>query len=286
MRVDKIDITQIKDSDTLLAFYHMNIEPIRKGYKNLLNKKFDGCEKLPFHKFVQRINIEEIKHGDIIIKSIHDGSLSISIYNGNSSKPIFGSFFRILDKRISAEYLIWFFSQVEIKNYLGIHATGGVINRIPLQVLYDVFIPIPKIINSKQKKNKTILSKKQESPVREIIRNFYQDYQENLNANRLETAIILAGAICEAILYEALIEEGVPEKILSQNKTLGTLLEFAEIKELNKLLKVNLTHFENIKQQRNKTIHIGSSIKRLENGEIINKEVFNDFDHIIKNFGI
>ncbi len=80
MRVDKIDITQIKDSDTLLAFYHMNIEPIRKGYKNLLNKKFDGCEKLPFHKFVQRINIEEIKHGDIIIKSIPGGSLSISIF--------------------------------------------------------------------------------------------------------------------------------------------------------------------------------------------------------------
>ncbi len=69
MRIDKVNITPIKDSDTLLAFYHMNIAPIRKGYKNFLNKKFNGCEKLPFHKFVQRINIEEIKQGDIIIKS-------------------------------------------------------------------------------------------------------------------------------------------------------------------------------------------------------------------------
>jgi len=285
MRFDKVNINQIKKSSTFLVKYHLDIEPINKRYQNLLYKQMKDSNKVPFNKLTSRVQNKELEKGDIIIKNYPDGSLVFEIAKKTAKEKPNWIKYRVIDNRVSPEYLLWFFSKKEVLEYLSLHATGAVIRRIPSQVIDGILIPIPKVINGKSKKSKVTFTNSN-SLIRQIIQNFYLDYQENLNMNRFDTAIILAGAICEAILYESLLEVGVPEKILSQNKTLGHLIEYAQIKEFDKIFGINLTHFESIKQQRNKTIHIGSAIKRLENGELIDKLSFKDFDNIIKHFGI
>lgn len=284
MRFKKANINQVAKAGTFHAQYHLDIEPIKKRYNNHLNKKFKGCDKLPFSKIANKISRENQKKGDILLRNFPDGKLFLLVLKTKPDNKLSNTVYRIIDSRISAEYLIWYLSHNEVKNYLKVHATGGVIRTFPLKLLNELLIPIPKVIGAKQKKSKVSFVDSV-SPLREIIRHFYQDYKDNYEEKRYEAAIILAGAICEAILYEALVDEGVTEDLLSQ-KTFGTLIEFAKVKELDKLLNINLTHFENIKKQRNSTIHIGSSLQRYQKGEIINKDAFIDFDHIIKNFGI
>jgi hypothetical protein len=285
MRFNTVNINQIKKSSTFLVQYHLDIEPINTRYQNLLSKQMKNSIKVPFNKLTNRVQNREIEKGDIIIKNYPDGRLLFELAKKAGKEKPYWIKYRVIDNRVSPEYLLWFFSKKEILEYLSLHATGSVIRMIPSKVVEGILIPIPKVISDRSKKSKVSFTNNN-GLIRQIIQNFYLDYQENLNMNRFETAIILAGAICEAILYESLLEVGIKEKILSQNKTLGHLIEYAQIKELDKTLGINLTHFENIKQQRNKTIHIGSAIKRLENGEIIEKQIFKEFDNIIKHFGI
>jgi hypothetical protein len=286
MRSKKINIKQIKNSNTLSIPYHMDIVPIRRKYEKFLNKKFSDNVKVPFKKLVEKVNNDESQIGDIIIFNYIEAKLKIEVIQKNKkTKKFIHNVFRVIDDRVSAQYILWIFSQNEVKEYIKIHAVGSLLRHIPLQVIENLMIPIPRLLDKNSSKNRITISTNH-NPVREVIKNFYLDYQENFNSNRYNTAIILAGAICEAILYESLIEVGIPEKILSQNKTLGTLIEYAHIKELDKHYKINLTHFESIKQERNKAIHIGLAVKKLKEGEIISQYAFKDFDQIIKNFGI
>jgi hypothetical protein len=285
MRIEKVNINQIKKSNTFIIQYHLDIEPIHRKYLSLLNKTFKDSIKIPLSQLTNKIVNNVIEKGDVIIKNFPDGRLVFEIAKTITKGKSNWIRYRIIDKRVSPEYLLWFLSKKEIMHYLSIHATGSVIRVIPPKFIEELSIPLPTVINLKNRRSKLSLSYG-DSSIRKIIQSFYQDYQENFDMNRFDTAIILAGAICEAILYESLIELGVSEKILSQNKTLGQLIEFAQIKELDSIYGINLTHFESIKQQRNKTVHIGSALKRLENGEILDKSIFREFDNIIKIFGI
>lgn len=285
MKIRKVNISQIRESVNLSAQYQISIGAAIRNYQSLLNRKFKKNKKLTFSELTEELTVDNAIKDDILIMNHLGGKQIIEIVSEvKKIKSIYNAY-RIVDKRISSQYLLWFLSKKEIKDYLLVNTTGGVIRRFPIKVFEELLIPLPTIINKKNTRNRLVLQK-DDNLIRRIIRNFYQDYQDNLDNKSFDTAIILAGAICEAILYESLIELGVPENILSRNKTLGTLIEFAQIKELDKTYGVSLAHFENIKQHRNKAIHIGSAIKRLEKGEIINLEVFKDFDNIIKNFGL
>lgn len=280
-----INISQVRKYGMLKTSYNKNIESIKRNLGILLDKKFKDSLKIPFKDLVTRVSNGDMQEGDIVIKSLFNQDLLIEVDKKLDKKNSINIRYRIKDNRISANYLLWFFSKPEVTEYLKIHLTGTVIRRIPIEIVLNMLIPIPPILDKKHKNNRIVLSDKK-SPIREIIGKFYQDYQINFKENRLETSIILAGAICEAILYESLLDVGVSDKILSQNKTLGSLIEYAQIKELDKEYEVNLTHFEAIKQNRNKTIHIGSALKTLEAGSSVDREIFKDFDNIIKNFGI
>lgn len=285
MKIKTINIEQVRESKILNTRYHMDIVPIMKKYNDLLNKKFKDCLKVPFRDLTEEISNGQVEKDDIIIKNLPNGKLAIEIAKKSQKVKSVWAKYRVCDKRVSSQYILWHFSNKEVKDFMGVHAIASVLGQIPLSIIENLVIPIPKLLIHNSTKNKVTVSTKKNA-VREIIRRYYEDYQENYNANRFDTAIILAGAICEAILFEALVEVGISESILSRNKTLGTLIEYAQIKELDKIFNVNLTHFESIKQHRNKAIHIGLAIKKLENGEIIDKNAFKDFDHIIKNFGI
>jgi len=285
MKINKVHIAQIHKSKTFLAFYHVNIEPIKKGYHDYLNRKLKDSTKLPFYELTDRVDASEAHMGDIVIRNHPSGKLLIEIIKNPKTVKSNWIIYRINNKKVSPEYLLWHFSKPKIKDFINIHAVGSVIRNIPLQVIEDILVPIPKVLDKKSKKSRISL-KTDNNLVREYIRNFYSDYQENLNNKRYETSIILAGAICEAILFEILVELGVPAKMISQNKTLGTLIDYAKIKEVDKELGIDLSYFDNIRKNRNKSVHIGAAVKRLETGEIFDKTVFNSFDHIIKNFGI
>lgn len=285
MEIKKVHIKQISKSDTFLAHYHIGIEPIKEAYLSYLNKKLKDSKKVPFKNLTDKISAENALKGDVVIKNHPSGKLLIEIIKSPKTVKKHWNIYRITDEKVSPEYLLWHFSQSKVREYLNMHAVGSVIREIPMHIIEEILIPIPKILDAKSKKSRVLL-KNENNLIREYIRNFYLDYQENLNNYRYDTAIILAGAICEAILYETLVEAGVPENILSQNKTLGTLIEYAMIKEVGKDLEIELSLFDNIRKHRNKAVHVGAAVKRLETGEVIDKTVFNSFDQIIKNFGI
>ena len=194
MKIKKVHITQLNKSKTFLAPYHINIEPIKERYHYYLNRKLKDSNKLPFHKMADRVDASDAKKSDIVIRNHPSGKLLIEIIK-NQTVKLNWIVYRINNKKVSPEYLLWHFSQPKIKDYINIHAVGSVIRHIPVRIIEDSLIPIPKVLDEKSKKCRISL-KTNNNLVREFIRNFYLDYQENLDNKRYETAIILAGAIC------------------------------------------------------------------------------------------
>ncbi len=105
----------------------------------------------------------------------------------------------------------------------------------------------------------------------------------NLRNEGYHTAMILAGAMAEMLVYQALLDQGVEKKLLSDDRNLGLgkMLTYIKLLKLDKDLPY--THLCEIQKKRNAAVHAGmlaGNSGRFESADL------KCFDHIIRHFGI
>ena len=252
----------------------INENRILVAYKNFLA----GSETVKINGLIKVTSTPTIKKGELYYKGIYAGYFGVRIAEKN--RTIKSKFYRIdiLNKQISKNYLIWYLNQKPIQNYLSLFVKGNIIPFLPRKDFLELKIKLP---TKKHYPKIPETSIKITSDYRKVLERFYQEYENNKKYNNLFSCGVLAGAICETILLEYLIEAGVKEKLL-ERKMFGQLIEIAEIKDLDDF---PLEDFKKIKKIRN-NIH-PNVVKG--NFLTIDKDIINNlksFDKIIAHFGI
>lgn len=256
---------------------------------NFLNKKFKNNVRVPLAKL-----IEPIKHGTImqagtlVVMASGDRKLRLRILEKDTPHKGFSEPLRLNSyagqQNITPNYLLWYLSLTPVRDYLLLHITGAVILRVPRKILHSVLVPLPTRPVKIKDVGEVVLQKAGDS-FSKLIDSFYRDYLLNFSSGRFRTAIILAGAISEVILYQLLLEQDVNTKTLSddRNLALGKMLEYVRLLKLDQNVDFPMTHLVELQKKRNSAIHAGLLIKDQKE---FSREDLDCFDHIIKHFGI
>ena len=123
--------------------------------------------------------------------------------------------------------------------------------RVPRKILYGLPIALPTRVVKPSKLGEVVISRR-DDPFSELINEFYKDYRLNFSSERFRTATILAGAICEVILYQLLIDQGVNPKMLSEDRALALakLLDYVRLLKLDQAAGFPLNHLYDIQKKR------------------------------------
>lgn len=260
-----------------------------QSYMSKLDSKFKKNSKVPLRKVIEQSKRGSIiPLGTLVLMPFVNGEIRLKILETDTPDKGFSIPLRISEEgakqNVSPNYLGWYLRHDFVKEYLLLFVQGSVFPRIPKAKLFELLIPLP---TYKREFTNPIEASilKTENPFRELINNFYGDYLVNFKQKRFTTAIILAGAISEAILYQLLLENEVDYKILEDDRTLGLgkLITYVQLLKLDKKLDFPLTHFIELQKHRNSAIHVGLAVKKkvsFAQGDL------NCFDQIIKSFGI
>ena len=267
-----------------------------KEYKSSLDKNFRKNRKIPLEKLIEPSKRGSmIPKGTLVVMPFVSGEIRLKILEKNTPDKGFSIPLKLSSRgegqSITADYLAWFLKHNFVKKYLMNYVSGSVLPRVPRRVLFNLLIPLPTQERKKSAFDSSFSSgfdsiiANAENPFRRMITNYFRDYQFNLEKERYTAAIILAGAISEAILYQLLIDNDVNQKILSDDRNLGLgkLITYIKLLKLDKDLDFPLTHFSELLRFRNLAVHVSLAIK---NEKPFTRQNLNCFDQIIKHFGI
>ncbi len=254
-----------------------------------VNKKFKGHKTKKFEELIEPLpkRGELIEAQTLILIPHIRGSLTFKIFNEDKEYKHFYIPLKIskvgIELGITNKYLQWFLSQEYTVKFLSNISTGTVQPLIPRKTLLSIKIPIPKtaVIESV---NDEIQIK---SSFRTFIHEYYEQYQFNYSNKRYNTCSILAGIISEAILYQLLLENDAPKKLLDDDSGLGLgkLITYVELMKLNIDLNFETQYFKNINKLRNNAIHFGV-VRRSNEFKSVCKAELEPFNNIIKQFGV
>lgn len=261
-----------------------------KEIQNFLNKSFNGNKTKKLGTL-----LSPLKHGHIIpkgtlvIMASGDMKLRIKIlekdtpHKGFSTPLILNSDANEL--MISPNYLHWYLSHEILQEQLMKFATGTILLRIPKNIIDSILVPIPTHNVYKQTSKEVVINKQENDGFKELVNNFYEDYLISKQNKRYRIAVIIAGAISEAIIYQLLLDEGVDKSILDNDRNLGLakLTQYTKLLKLDKALNLPMSDFASIQKKRNAAVHFGAG--RHEEMTFTADDL-KSFDLIVKYFGI
>jgi hypothetical protein len=266
----------------------MNLLP-KHNLASFLDRKFRKNQRVILANL-----IDSIKHGRVIpagtlvLMASGDRKLRLKILETNTPHKGFSEPMPLNDYAhehwVTPNYLLWYLSHEQIGEYLLAQTTGTVFLRVPRKILHSLPIALPTRAVKSRSVGEVVIARR-DDPFSKLIDEFYKDFRLNFTSERFRTAIILAGAICEVILYQLLIDQGVSPKMLSKDQglALGKMLDYVRLLKLDQAADFPMNHLIDLQQKRNSAVHAGVSIN---NQRLFLAEDLAPFDHVIRYFGI
>jgi hypothetical protein len=254
-----------------------------------LDSTFKNNKRVPLGTLIQRLKAgEDIPKGTLVVMASGDRRLRLKIleqpakHKGFSEPLLLNEF--ALEHKVTSNYLFWYLSREPIANYLVENASGAVFLRVPKSFLHSIPVALPtRIKEIKLVPEFSVV--KTNNQFTKLIGDLHNDYLLNVTNSRYRTAAILAGAICEVILYQMLIEHGVSSKLLKDDRSLGfnKLLDYIRILKLEENRGFPISQLTEIQKKRNKAIHAGLLVNEERTFSLDDLDAF---DQVIKYFGL
>jgi hypothetical protein len=254
-----------------------------------LDSKFSGCKRVPLGSLIHKVRPGElVPEGSLMLVTSGDRRLRLrtmpkdTIHRG-FQEPILPNEFAGAHK-VTQAYLSWYLTQDVVANYLVENATGAVMVRVPRKFLYAVPVPLPASVT----KIKTVTEfsvVKTNNRFSQIIGELHSDYRLNVDNQRYRTATVLAGAICEIILYQLLVEHGVNPKLLKDDHGLGInkMLDYIRVLKIHETPGFPISQLEELRKKRNGAWHAGLLVNAEQE---LTEQDLQPINPVIKYFGL
>ena|GEM_PF-4938636 len=272
MDIELVNLKKIKSDKNIRldVKYYQSI----KEYKLFLKNK----KTIKFTNIVDILIPKEIKKDDLVFHNKGNNFklefAKIDIENKNNKLVL-----KSKNSKFSESYISWYLSQEEIKTYFKQFTTGNIIFYINKNAFNNLDIVYPKA----KKYDKTEVTINNDSKFREVIKIYLNEYNKNIDIENYLSASFLVGAICEALLYEILLDSGLSNNDLSNKKTVQ-LLEYIKIRDVDIDNKI-LNDFKEINKKRN-LIHPERASKEIDKIYSLEQEIEPIFNRIVKEFGL
>jgi hypothetical protein len=256
---------------------------------SFLDSKFQKNKRVPLGALVSQIRSKEvIPAGVLVVMASGDRRLRIRLLDRDTphkgfSEPLALNEFAVAHK-VTPNYLLWYLSHEQVAGYLVEQATGAVFLRVPRKILHAVPVPLPtRVTRIKPAIEFSVV--KTNNQFSRLIGDLHNDYLLNVANSRFRTAAVLAGAICEVVLYQLLIEQDVSPSLLKDDRALGfsKLLDYIRVLQLDRAPGFPMSQLVELQRNRNDAIHAGLLVNRDRGMSAKDLECFNP---VIKYFGL